>query len=155
MTYSLKQRARRVLEKVEVYLTPAPSQAIAGHVTLLLQHYYRDANIPPAVAEGLALQWISCLDSFPEWAIKRAVIKYLKQDDRGRKPVPGQIVTLARLEVGKYHALRLRCQEIDKAKAVEDNPEVTDADREAVSQIVAEAKRKLMAGLEKKGEENA
>lgn len=145
-TSSLKEKAALVKAKTEAMLAPAESKKIAGHVTLLLQHYYRDANIPPAVAEGLALQWLQCLEEFPEWAVQAACVDYLKNDAKGRKPSPGQVVALARQHVGKYQALILRCSQIMRAKAPEPPPpKPTEEQKKKVSEMLAGVIKNLQA----------
>lgn len=136
-----------MLAKTEQYLVPAESKAIAGHITLMLQHYYRGANIPPSVAEGLALQWLECLEDFPEWAVRGAVKEYLKNDVKGRKPVPGQIVALARQQTSKYHALKFQCRRIIDAKPPEPpRAPPTEEEKAAISKILEDARRNLAMG---------
>lgn len=143
-TYSMKERARQVKGKIATWLAPADSKAIAGHVTLLLQHYYRDANIPPAIAEGLALQWLECLEEFPEWAVKAACVEYLKNDSKGRKPSPGQVVALARQQVSKYHALSHRCSQIIVAKPPEEpRKPPTEEEKRRVSEMLSKVLKSI------------
>lgn len=149
-TSSLKEKAALVKAKTEAMLAPADSKEIAGHVTLLLQHYYRDANIPPAVAEGLALQWLQCLEEFPEWAVQKACVEYLKNDTKGRKPSPGQVVALAREQVGKYRALIFRCNQIIKAKPPEPPaPKPTEEQKKKVAEMLAGVVKTLETGGKK------
>lgn len=140
-----------MIVKVEEILSPAPSIAISGHVTLLLQHYYKDASVPAAVMDGLALQWLECLENFPEWAVKTACIDYLKADKKGRKPTPGQIVDLAQIAVSKYNALLWRCREIERAQlAPPPRDPVTPDQIERINQILRDAglKTRIPEGAE-------
>lgn len=150
-TSSLKEKAELVKVKTEAMLAPADSKALAVHVTLLLQHYYRDANIPPAIAEGLAMQWLECLENFPEWAVKAACIDYLKGDTKGRKPSPGQIVSLAAQQVGKYRALIMRCNQIIAAKPPEPPRKPPTPEEKARVAAILEGVR---IGLTKETEKN-
>ena len=151
VTSSLKEKAALVSVKTKEILAPAPSATIAGHITVLLRHYYHDAKLPADVMEGLALQWIKTLEDFPAWAVEKAVIEYLRDDAKGRKPVPGQIVALSRKAVAKYTALLWQCRRIeDAAITPPPPPELSEEEKEAqraeVSRICAEARRKLSMG---------
>lgn len=144
MTSSLKQRAAAVRIKVESILEPAESFAISGHISLLLQHYYKDSGLPDAVMDGLSLQWLECLESFPEWAVKAACIEYLKADKKGRKPTPGQIVDLASTATSKYTALLRRCRQIEQASLAPPPKEPKTPEQLArINEILREAGLKI------------
>lgn len=148
-TEKQKANAAIVKEKTKQYLEPATSDAIAGHIALMLKHYYQDAKLPEPVHEGLAMQWLECLENFPEWAVKHAVIGYLKADDLGRKPKPGQIVKLAANAVAKYNALIRQCDKVLLAPPPPPKREPpTEEEKAAVSRIVEQVKRNIAMGPE-------
>lgn len=153
VTCLLKETAKMVLSKTDKLLEPASSQEIAGHITLMLQHYFKDATIPPSVAEGMALQWLKCLEEFPNWVVEKAVTEYMKNDSKGRRPVPGQIVAEARKVASKCHALKIRCLQVIKAKEEPaERPPKTPEEIAAVEKILQEAGIRLKS--ENKGAEN-
>lgn len=141
-----------VKSRTERYLTPAESTKISGHITLLLAHYFHDAKVPPAVLEGLTLQWLKVLENLPEWAIEQAVTEYLADDAKGRKPVPGQIKSLADKACSKYRALIVQCDRVIDAQIEPENdretPEEREASRQRVAEIVAQARRNLAGNFQ-------
>lgn len=147
ITDELKHKARASLIKLERHLEPARSEDIAGHIFLLLGHYYVDNKLPREVQEGMALQWLKVLEQYPEWAVEAAAIEYLDYDKEGRKPKPGQIADLCRRAVAKYRVLQVQCERIIRAPNTDpdaDRPP-TEAEKQAVSEIMADI-RKGLAG---------
>lgn len=95
--------------------------------------------------KGIALQWLKCLEEFPDWAVEKAVIDYLKDDTKGRKPTPGQIRELAQKAVSKYRVLLVRCNQILAAPIEEPHIPPTEEEKAEISRIVAETKRNIFA----------
>lgn len=146
-TSDQKEIANMLAPELEKILKRASSEAIGGHIMLMLRHYYHDASVPAAVSEGLALQWIAVLEKFPEWAVKKAVTDYLASDTKGRKPVPGQIRERCEKSVARYLALSDVCYQIKNAPLL-DSPENQDPnEREAakarVSAMLEEARKNI------------
>lgn len=145
VTSSLKQGTLAVKARAENLLTKGESKVIGGHIELLLRHYYLDQKVSAAVMTGMQLQWLKCLERFPDWAVEEAITEWLENDKKNRRPVPGQIVDLAVKRVSKYHALIARCNQIMKAPLDEERQPPTEAEKAAVSEIVAETVRNLRA----------
>lgn len=143
ITYSIKQTAHAVLAKSEKIMAPADSKEIAGHITLLLSHYYQDDGVSPAIAEGKATHWLEVLGKSPAWAIEKACIEYLAADAKGRKPLPGQIAALVAQETSKYTALMIQCRKIITAPIEEERVIKDDEMRARVSKIKEDVLKQL------------
>lgn len=137
-TSSLKDRARAIIPRTEKHLTPALDLDILAHIKRLLGFYYKDPSVSVKEIAAAAELWVECLAEFPEWAIHAAIKEYLKNDEKGHKPKPGQIVALCRREVSKYRLLLWRANEIINAKPPEEpRRPPTEEEKARVSEMVA------------------
>lgn len=147
VTQELKERARIIKIRTEKHLAPAEKTVILGHVDLMLRHYYVDGKLSAAIMEGMWLQWGKVLENYPGWAIEQAVTEYLANDDKGRKPVPGQIRALCNKAISKYRALIVQCDRVEMEKVQPVTPKLTPEERLAniakVEAIVADTLHKL------------
>lgn len=147
ITGELKQAARDSLPIVEESLVPARPEFIKGATVASMLHFYV-AELPPAVSDAIAGQWVKCLAEYPPWAVDDAFIAYLKNNPK-RKPTPGDINDICKRLVSKARALRMLCNRIIDAPLYEEEPEETPEDRDAskkrVSDMVAAVKRNLQS----------
>lgn len=146
VTSSLKDHARAVIPRTETHLVPALGLDVLAHVKVLLGFYYKDSSVSAAEIAAYAEKWVECLSEFPEWSINAAIKEWLKNDTKGRRPVPGQIVELCRKEVSKYRLLLWRAKEIIDAPLPEPPRQPpTPEERQRVSEIVADCLKNIAA----------
>lgn len=71
-----------------------------ARVAALLNPYY-DKDTPPAIRKMEAEDWLEELQSYPQWAIERAVRWWKSADNPGRrkKPLEGDIAARCKVEM--------------------------------------------------------
>lgn len=98
-------------EAVAEALRPATATWFGKRITALLNHYYI-ADMDDDARELQANDW---LDAFtiegecpPAWAIHNACLKWLASEHARKKPLPGDILALARAEMEWAYMLKSR-----------------------------------------------
>lgn len=81
------------ISEAQASLAPAERTWIGARVEVLLSHFFQ-ANEPPQITKGRALDWMRALDGLPKWAIDGACAEWLSRPD-GKRPTPGQIKAIA------------------------------------------------------------
>lgn len=85
-------------ELIEWLRKPSPRDWLSARIVTLLSHYFI-SQTDERVAKAAAEDWIEILRVVPPWAVSNACRKYLAGDDRRRKPMPGDILDLAKKEM--------------------------------------------------------
>lgn len=99
---------------------------IGGRVATLLNHYFRPDD-PDMMSAAIGKDWADVLEGLPQDAIQRACVRYLRDEPR-RKPTPGDIYRLAKLEMPRPEIVPLQIMsreqaEANRARAAQVNPE--------------------------------
>lgn len=142
VTSSLKERAALILPRIESRLAPAMPLDVLAQVKRLLGFYYKDPKESAGEIAAAAELWIEILCEFPEWAVYGAIKEYLRNDKKGHKPKPGQIVELARQQVSKDRAMIGLCRALINAPIPAPEPvrtPPTEEQKAAVTKILREA----------------
>ncbi len=89
------------LKLIKSVLIPMESGRLLARILSLLA-LYRSADLPPAIEEAIAEDWLDDLAEFPEWSILEACRSWRRDSKRYRfKPLPGDIRMLCLESVAK------------------------------------------------------
>lgn len=77
--------------------TPASQEWLAGRVKTLLSHFFQKGT-DAKVSEMQALDWMTALSRYPQFAVEEACAEYLRT--MTRRPTPADIVRLSAKHTG-------------------------------------------------------
>jgi len=77
--------------------------------------------MPDNVVQAIADDWASELSEYPEWALQKAFRWWMSRsnEDRRRKPMPGDISERAHFEMSVVRGARLMAENFDKPSCQE------------------------------------
>lgn len=140
-----KAERDKTAKAIELLSQPADNRWILARVAALLLPYY-NADTAQAVRELEAEDWRDALSPYPKWAIERAVRwwKSAENKKRHKRPVEGDIVERAKMEMGLVKYAQFRVREFDgkaedHAKRLQRPTEPERVTAEAASSIMADA----------------
>lgn len=139
------------LQAIDVLTVPVGREWLTGRVTALLTAYF-GASLPSGVLAVELSDWLAELERFPEWAVRDAIRWWrgAENQDRHRKPQPGDIAAAARREMDIIDLARGAVHRYRHGPIIRDRPSEPDAPR-----CSPEAAAEIMAGFKLKGFSNA
>lgn len=120
--------------------TPAPGKWITGRIASLLAQYYQ-GDISESMMKAIADDWRHELQDYPAWAIAKAVRWWTGREnqDRRKKPLPGDIADRAQKEMGPLLVAGSAIRRFDAGLTALPAPEPSERiSKERAAEIMAE-----------------
>ena len=123
------------------YLEPGPRSEISALVTRVRAHYFVP-DVPDAMAQAMADDWVDDLSGFPAWAVKAACDRYRRRQAT-RAPRPADIIALAEDEI-EVERQEMRELELALAAPPSDNAEPRPATPDEIGATLEESGLRAM-----------
>lgn len=109
ITEDLQKTAMVCIERIAEKNKPCDLQWFKGAIYTLLQHFYTK-DLPENVQTAIAQDWMMVLSDMPQWAIEKARIDFLKNNNR--RPSPNEIRDLCVKAMSKDVVMVAQCKKI-------------------------------------------